>query len=157
MSYAATAYLQHEAFAQAKARLSDLMDQAVHAHRPQLIDRHRGKEQAVLVSVEDLTMLLEGFSFHPRVSVSAGEFIVRLPELGLVAGGASYEDALEELVELVDSQAEDFLARLDFYMQTDRRSQLAYLLKFALTDPEERRSLFSPAAPPEETRAVQSA
>ena len=42
-------------------------------------------------------------------------------------------------------------------MQTDRRGQLAYLLKFALTVPEERRSLFSPAVPPEEARAPQPA
>jgi prevent-host-death family protein len=157
MNDTATVYLEHEAFAQAKARLSSLMDQAVRAHRPQLIDRHRGKEQAVLVSVEDLAMLLEGFSFHPRVSVSEGEFVIRLAELGLVAGGESYEDALEELIELVGAQAEDFLDRLDFYMQTDRRGQLAYLLKFALTAPEERHSLFSPAAPPEETRVPQPA
>jgi prevent-host-death family protein len=156
MNDATATYFEHEAFAQAKARLSNLMDQAVHAHRPQLIDRHRGKEQAVLVSVEDLAMLLEGFSFHPRVSVSEGEFVIRLPELGLIAGGESYADALAELIDLVGSQAEDFLDRLDFYMQTDRRGQLAYLLKFALTAPEERHSLFSPA-PPEETRASQSA
>jgi prevent-host-death family protein len=157
MNDATAAYFEHEAFAQAKARLSSLMDQAVHAHRPQVIDRHRGKEQAVLVSVEDLAMLLEGFSFHPRVSASEGEFIIRLPELGLIAGGESYEDALGELIELVGEQAEDFLGRLDFYMQTDRRGQLAYLLKFALTAPAERHSLFSPAAPPEETRAPQPA
>jgi len=138
-------------------RLSNLMDQAVYAHRPQVIDRHRGKEQAVLVSVEDLAMLLEGFSFHPRVSVSEGEFVVRLPELGLVAGGESYEAALEELIDLVGAQAEDFLDRLDFYMQTDRRGQLAYLLKFALTAPDERHSLFSSAAPPEGIRAPQAA
>lgn len=157
MSYAATSFLEHEAFARAKARLSDLMDQAVRAHRPQLIDRHRGKEQAVLVSVEDLAMLLEGFSFHPRVSVSEGEFVIRLPELGLVAGGESYGDALGELIDLVGAQAEDFFARLDFYMQTDRRGQLAYLLKFALTAPEERRSLLSPGAPPEEAPVSQPA
>jgi prevent-host-death family protein len=156
MSEAVTTYLEHEAFARAKARLSDLMDQAVHSHRPQLIDRHRGKEQAVLVSVEDLAMLLEGFAFHPRVTVSDGEFVVRLPELDLISGGESYEEALAELVELVGLRAEDFLERLDFYMQTDRRGQLAYLLKFALTAPEERRSLFSPA-PPDEARAPQPA
>lgn len=152
MSEAVVSYLEHEAFAQAKAHLSDLMDQAVHGHRLQLIDRHRGKEQAVLVSVEDLAMLLEGFAFHPRVSVSEGEFVVRLPELDLIAGGESYGEALDELVELVGLRAEDFLERLDFYMQTDRRGQLAYLLKFALTAPEERRSLFSPAAPAEEAQ-----
>lgn len=157
MSDTATTYLEHEPFAQAKARLSELMDQVVHGHRLQLIDRHRGKEQAILVSVEDLAMLLEGFAFHPRVNVSEGEFILRLPELGLIAGGESFEQALDELVELVGLRAEDFLERLDFYMQTELRGQLAYLLKFALAAPEERRSLLSPAAPVEEAQFPQPA
>jgi prevent-host-death family protein len=157
MGDAATLILPQEAFTQAKARLSDLMDQAVHDHRVQVIDRHRGKERAVLVSVDDLGMLLEGFEFHPRVSVSEGEFVVRLPELNLIAGGASYEDALTELVELAEQQAQSFLDRLDYYMQTDRRGQLGWLLKLALTAPEERRSLLSPAPPVSEARASQTA
>lgn len=156
MAGTATSLLPQEAFAQAKAKLSDLMDQAVHGHRLQVIDRHRGKERAVLVSVDDLGMLLEGFEFHPRVSVSEGEFAVRLPELNLIAGGPSYEDALSELVELAEQQAQDFLDRLDYYMQTDRRGQLGWLLKLALTSPDERRSLFSPAPPAEEVRAAQT-
>jgi prevent-host-death family protein len=139
--------LPSQAFAQAKAHLSDLMDQAVHRHRPQLIDRHRGKEQAVLVSVADLELLLEGFRFEPRVSVSEGEFVIRLPELGLIAGGATYEHALQELAELAEQQAEDYLDRLDFYMQTERRGQLPWLLKVALTPAEHRPQLFSPPAP----------
>ena len=100
-----------------------------------------------LVSVADMGMLLEGFQFHPKVSVSEGEFVIRLPELGLIAAGASYEAALDELVELAEQQAQDYLDRLDFYMQTDRRGQLGWLLKFALAPSEERRSLFSPSAP----------
>jgi hypothetical protein len=151
----ATPLLAQEAFAQAKAKLSVLMDQAVHDHRLQVIDRHRGKERAMLVSVADMGMLLEGFRFDPRVSVSEGEFVVRLPELNLIAGGESFGAALDELVELVEAQAQDFLARLDFYMQTDRRGQLAWLLKFALTPPEERRSLFIPPAPAPEAEAPQ--
>jgi prevent-host-death family protein len=139
--------LPPQAFAQAKAHLSDLMDQAVHRHRPQLIDRHRGKEQAVLVSVADLELLLEGFRFEPKVSVSEGEFVVRLPELGLIAGGATYEEALQELAELAEQQAEDYLDRLDFYMQTERRGQLPWLLKVALTPADDRPQLFSPPAP----------
>ena len=148
MSDTATPLLAQEAFAQAKARLSDLMDQAVHDHRLQVIDRHRGKEQAVLVSVDDLGMLLEGFEFHPRVSVSDGEFVVRLPELNLIAGGMSYEDALGELVELAEQQAQDFFERLGYYMQTTRRGQLGWLLKLALTASDERRALFLSPAPP---------
>ena len=156
MSDAATPLLAHEAFAQAKARLSDLMDQAVHGHRVQLIDRHRGKEQAVLVSVADMGTLLEGFEFHPRVSVSEGEFVIRLPELNLIAGGDSYESALEELVELAEAHARNFLDRLDFYMQTDRRAQLGWLLKIALTPPDQRRSLLSPAAPVGKAQAART-
>lgn len=143
MADTAASLLPQEAFAQAKARLSDLMDQAVHGHRVQVIDRHRGKEKAVLVSVDDLGVLLEGFEFHPRVSVSEGEFVIRLPELNLIAGGATYEDALGELVEQAEQQAQNFLGRLDYYMQTDRRGQLGWLLKLALATPEERLSLFS--------------
>ncbi len=158
MSDTATPLLAQEAFAQAKARLSDLMDQAVHDHRLQVIDRHRGKEQAVLVSVDDLGMLLEGFEFHPRVSVSDGEFVVRLPELNLIAGGASYEDALDELVELAEQQAQDFFDRLDYYMQTERRGQLGWLLKLALTASDKRRALLlSPASPAGEARPPQTA
>ncbi len=123
------------------------MDQAIHDHRLQVIDRHRGKERAVLVSVDDLGLLLEGFEFNPQVSVSSGEFVIRLPELNLIAGGASYEAAIDELVELAEQQAQDFLDRLDYYMQTDRRTQLGWLLKLALAAPDERRSLFvSPPA-----------
>lgn len=157
MSNTATPLLAQEAFAQAKAKLSDLMDQAVHDHRLQLIDRHRGKEQAVLVSVADMEMLLEGYQFHPRVSVSDGEFVIRLPELNLIAGGASYEAAVDEMVELAEECAQNYLDRLDFYMQTDRRGQLGWLLKLALAAPDERRSLLSPAAPAEDAQAAQPA
>jgi len=41
--------------------------------------------------------------------------------------------------------------------QTDRRGRLGWLLKFALTAPDERRALFSPAAPVAEARAAQPA
>lgn len=157
MAEALTPLLPQEAFAQAKAKLSDLMDQAVHDHRLQLIDRHRGKEQAVLVSVADMELLLEGFQFHPKVSVSDGEFVVRLPELNLIAGGNSYEEAIDELVELAEQQAQNFLARLDFYMQTDKRAQLAWLLKVALTSPQERSRLFFAPAPEPESEVAQPA
>jgi hypothetical protein len=70
-------------------------------------------------------MLLEGFQFHPKVSVSEGEFVIRLSELGLIAGSAGYEAALDELIELTEQQAQDFLDRLDFYMQTDRQVRVA--------------------------------
>lgn len=157
MNETSTQPLAPQAFAQAKAHLSDLMDQAVHRHRPQLIDRHRGKEQAVLVSVADLDQLLEGFQFQPKVSVSEGEFVVRVPELDLIAGGASYEEAVQELVALAEQQAENYLDRLDFYLQTDRRGQLPWLLKVAVTPADQRSRLFTGVAADQQAEVAQPA
>lgn len=63
----------------------------------------------MLVSAGDLGLLLGGLRFEPKVSVSDGEFVVRLPELRLIAGGSSYQDALRELAELAEQQAVDVL------------------------------------------------
>jgi len=102
----------------------------------------------LLMGVSEAAALLEQFRFEPRVRVSADEVVVRLPELNLVAGGATYEDALEELVELVEEYSADFISRFDFYMQTDRRDHLPWLMRFAITPPEDRAELFS--EPPRE-------
>jgi predicted RNase H-like HicB family nuclease len=130
------------AFSEAKAKLSDLMTSVVHGHRPKAVDRHHGKEEMFLLGREEVVALLESFEFHPKVSVSEGEFVVRLPELGLIAGGDSFDEALDELVELAEEYAEQYLARLEFYRETDRRQQLPWVARVAFTPAEERRQLF---------------
>jgi hypothetical protein len=136
--------LPRRGFADAKAHLSELMTNAVHRHQMFLLDRHHGREQALVVSADDLVALLEPCAFAPKVSVSDGEFVVRLPELNLIAAAAQYDEAISELVELSEQYAENFLGRLDFYMQTDRRTQLPWVLRIALTDPEGRAPLIFP-------------
>lgn len=130
------------AFSEAKAKLSDLMTSVVHGHRPKAVDRHHGKEEMLLLGREEVMALLESFEFQPKVSVSEGEFVVRLPELGLIAGGESFDEALDELVELAEAYAEQYLARLEFYRETDRRQQLPWVARVAFTPAEERRQLF---------------
>jgi predicted RNase H-like HicB family nuclease len=100
-----------------------------------------------LVGRDELVALLEGFTFEPKVSVSEGEFIIRLPELGLIAGGESLDRALDELVELSEAYAEDYFDRLEFFRETDRRQQLPWVARIAFTAPGKRRGLFmQPAA-----------
>jgi hypothetical protein len=130
------------AFSDAKAKLSDLMTSVVHDHRPMAVGRHRGKEEMFLVGRDELTALLEGFDFHPKVTVSQGEFVVRLPELGLIAGGPSLDEALDELVELAEAYAEDYFGRLEFFKQTDRRRELPWVARIAFTAAADRRALF---------------
>jgi predicted RNase H-like HicB family nuclease len=138
-------------FSDAKARLSDVMTAVVHGHRPKAVGRHRGKEEMFLVGRDELLAVLESFAFEPKVAVSEGEFVVRLPELGLIAAGESLDEALDELVELAEAYTEDFLDRLEFFRQTDRRGQLPWVVRVAATPPEARRALFTqvPQAAPD--------
>jgi hypothetical protein len=89
-----------------------------------------------------LVAMLEEFAFEPKVSVSEGEFVVHLPELGVIAAGESLEEALDELVELADAYAEQYLDRFAFYRETDRGRQLPWVARIAVTPPDERHVLF---------------
>lgn len=130
------------AFSEAKAKLSDLMTAVVHGHRPKAVDRHHGKEEMYLFGREEIMALLESFEFQPKVSVSEGEFVIRLPELGLISGGESFDEALDELVELAEEYAQQYFERFEFYRETDRRQQLPWVARVAVTPAEERRQLF---------------
>jgi hypothetical protein len=135
-------------FSEAKAGLSDVMSGVVRDHRPTVVERHRGKEAMLLLGLADLKPLLDHFRFTTKASVSEGEFVLRQPELDLVAGGETFEDAARELEELSGAYAERFLARLDFYMQTERAAHMPWLLRIALTPPQERVALLTPVSQP---------
>jgi hypothetical protein len=133
-------------FSQAKAGLSDVMSGVVREHRPAVIERHHGKEAMLLLGLGDLQPLLEHFRFATKASVSDGEFVLRQPELGLLAGGDTLADAMRDLEELASTYAEQFFARLGFYMETDRAAHMPWLLRIALTPPEYRAELLTPEA-----------
>ena len=106
----------------------------------------------VLLGRSYLQPLLARFRFDPQTSFEDGEWTIFSPELNLVAGGETFDAALDELVELAEDYAQDFFARNDFYNQTDRAEHLPWLLRLALTEPAERRKLF--VEPPEDARAL---
>lgn len=133
------------------------MTDAVHRHRPFVLDRNHGRELAVVLGADDLAALLEPFTFAPQVRVSGGEFVIRLPEFNLIAAGARYDDALAELVELSEQYVENYLDRLDFYMQTDRRSQLPWVMRIAVAPSDERSRLISPERDDEPAEVAQPA
>jgi hypothetical protein len=117
------------------------MSGVVHDHQPTVIERHGGKEAMLLLGVSDMDPLLGHFVFHTRSSVSDGEFILRQPELNLVAGGETFEQAAGELEELAVAYAKRYFGRLNFYAQTDRAQQMPWLLRLILTPEGDRRAL----------------
>jgi hypothetical protein len=117
------------------------MSGVVHEHRPTVVERHGGKEVMLLLGLSDMGPLLSHFDFHALSSVSEGEFVLRLPELDLVAGGDTFEQAASELEELAVAYAERYFERLSFYAQTDRAEHMGWLLRLILTPAADRRAL----------------
>ena len=138
-------------FSQAKAELSELMNQVVREHRPTVIERRR--EAMVALSLDDLRSLLEAFRFEPRVVVGRKEVVASLDEMGLVGSGPDLDSAIDDLLKELRDYATDFVRRYSFYMQTDRRAHAAWVLRVALTPPEEQRDLLV-EEPVDEGRAI---
>jgi hypothetical protein len=138
---AAVSSLPTRGLSNAKAALSEVMSAVVHDHQPTVIERHDGKEAMLLLGLSDMQPLLDHFEFHTLSSVSDGEFVLRQPELGLVAGGETFEQAASELEDLAVAYAERYFERLSFYAQTDRAEQMPWLLRLILTPVGDRRAL----------------
>ena len=95
----------------------------------------------LLLALADLEPLLGHFRFHTKATVSEGEFVLRQEELGLVAGGSTFDDAAAELENLAAAAAERYFERLGFYAQTDRAAHMPWLLRLIVTPASGRRQL----------------
>jgi PHD/YefM family antitoxin component YafN of YafNO toxin-antitoxin module len=127
-------------FTQARDNLTDLMTAAVR-HRPVVIDRHQGKESALLVGTEDVRSWLEPLAEETLMPLEVveedDEVIVTATRLSLMGAGATVHAALEELADEIDDYAEVFFADYDFYRRTDQGALAPWLLRFRLSEPDE--------------------
>lgn len=139
----ATDIFQQTAFTDAKRHLSGLMDGVTHGHRPVQVNRHGGREQMVLVAPRELLDMLSaaGQRFVTRVAFADDEVTVSLPAFSLIGSGATLEAAADELVEVLRDYCAQYLERLEFYRQTERRALLPLVFLFALTPEDEQRNL----------------
>ena len=133
-------------FSRAKSALSDVMTRVVHEHRPSVVSRHRGKERMLLVGTDDLDRYLGAFRFELEVVTSAGEVTAAIPKLGVLGFGSTIDAAVEDLLVELRSYTRDYFERASFYAATDRADHAPWLLRFALTAPEEQRALVHESA-----------
>jgi len=112
------------------------MTHVVHDRSPQIISRHRGKEEMLLVGTRDLAEFLDSFRFEPRLTIEPGEVTAELEQLGLVGLGESTEQAMQDLVDELRLYARDFFERASFYAETERAAHAPWLLRFAITPPD---------------------
>lgn len=132
-------------FSLAKAQLSDLMTDVYHQHRPHLVSRHRGKEQMLLVGREDLARMLAGQRLDVGVVYDDGEVTLRIPELGILGFGDTYEEAAEDLLSELEVYASSYFQNPARYAFTSRASHAGVLMRFAISSPEERLAMLSEA------------
>lgn len=141
MTTSGRSIIQSTAFSPAKANLSELVTSVVHDHALRMIERHRGRESALMLNPDDLRAVLESHPVHSVASVEAGEFIVAVPDWGVAGFGRTFEGAVYDLLEQMRSYAQDYLAKLSFYLETNRREHAPAVIRFALTAEEGQRDL----------------
>jgi PHD/YefM family antitoxin component YafN of YafNO toxin-antitoxin module len=128
-------------FSSAKSGLSTLMNEVVHEHRPQIVHRHGGKEEMLLVRPDDARRWLDTFRLTLRVTLDDGEVAVVADPVGVLGVGESLEAALDDLVVELRAYTRRFFERPHFYRETSAAHHEPWLLRFALTPAEEHRSL----------------
>lgn len=138
-----TTALPEVSFSSAKSGLSAVMDEVVHEHRPQVVQRQRGggHERMLLVRPDDMKRWLDTFRFSLRVTLGEGEAAVVADPVGVAGFGDSLEEALDDLVVELGNYAQRFFERPAFYAETDACRHEPWLLRLALTPAEHHRAL----------------
>ena len=126
-------------FSPAKAHLSDVMTQVFHGHQPQLVSRHRGKEQMLLMRPDDLVAMLADQHLEVLVVLDGDEVTLRIPELGVLGFGDTLDEATEDLLVELRTYATRFFRDPARFMATSRSNHAGALLRFALATNESQR------------------
>lgn len=134
--------IQTVPFAEAKENLSRFVSTVARQHAPRILERGHGQESILALPLADLPAALAGCAFDAKVEF--GESVVAtLPQFGLVASGADLDAAIDALVDELTEYSADFFSDFDYYRHTERVTHLPWLLRFAITDPAERRALLA--------------
>jgi PHD/YefM family antitoxin component YafN of YafNO toxin-antitoxin module len=147
--------LPEHQFSEAKSSLSEVMNEVVHDHRPQVVRRHT-REQMLLVAPDDARRWMDTFRLELEVTLDPGQIAVAASPLGLIGVGESFDAALDALVDRIREYVVRFVERPQFYLQSQSARHEPYLLRFALTPLAEHRALLEAdmdAAVPQEAIA----
>lgn len=144
-------------FSPTKARLSEVMTEVFHGHRPQLVSRHRGKEQMLLMRPDDLVAMLADQRLEVLAVYDGDEVTLRVPEMGVLGFGATLDEATEDLLIELRAYATRFFREPARFMATSRATHAGALLRFALSSPEAQRRMLSEAQEMELVSALAAA
>ena len=140
-------------FSPAKAHLSDVVTGVFHQHQPTLVSRHHGKEQVILVRVDDLLAMLPSDPFDVDVVYDPSSVAVAVPDMGIMGVGDTLDLAVEDLLVEMRAYAKRFFADSLRYFVAGQGARAGRLLAFALaSDDAQRRMVRGPEEPHVEVR-----
>jgi antitoxin YefM len=128
-------------FSPAKAHLSEVMTQVFHGHQPQLVSRHRGKEQMLLLRPDDLVAMLADHHLEVMAVYDEDDVTLRIPDLGVLGFGETLDDAIDDLIVELRAYAARFFRDSARFMATGRATHAGVLLRFALSSDEEQQRM----------------
>ena len=128
-------------FSPAKSHLSDVMTQVFHGRQPQLVSRHRGKEQMLLVRPDDLAMMLGDLRIDVQATYDSDDVTLRAPDLGVLGFGETLDEAMDDLLDELRVYAASFFREPARFMSTSRARHAATLLRFALASEDGQRAM----------------
>ena len=139
-------------FSQAKARLSEVMDDVVHRERVKVVRRERaGSEVMYLLPQEVLQAIVDAARVEVDYIPDDEGIGLWVNGLEIGAHGADVEDARRNLLREVRAYVANFLGQLSIYLTwPDRATLLSRVLRLAVarSDEELARLLFGPAGDP---------
>lgn len=103
-----------------RREISPVFSEAVQRHRPAKVRRNH--EEGVLISAEDLAVLVRHHEFHPRVFREDGTVNIWLPEFSLYGRGSSLAEAKADLIEEVTDYVLEYLDEATLYMRAPNRA-----------------------------------
>lgn len=131
--------------AEAKAQLPKYLELA-RAHEFQIVTR-RDRDEVAVVALPDFRELLHDHKFQTDVAIHPDEATVMLPQFRIIGIGSTVDEATEDALAKLREYATQYLKRLDFYKETDRRHLYPLVARFLATPEDEQLDLLLESEP----------
>ena len=106
----------------------------------QIITRH-DRDEVALVDLADLRELLRDRKFQTDVAIHPNEATVNLPQFRIIGIGENVDGATADALAKLREYALQYLRRLTFYKETDRRDLYPLVMRFLATPEDEQLGL----------------
>ncbi|TEB13232.1 exoribonuclease R [Pelotomaculum propionicicum] len=122
-------------FTNARKTLTDIYDNVWHRYLPVIINRHQN-EEVLLLRRELQQDILKAYLLKPEILPEKdGSVTVALNEIDIAVNATSLGGALDELVKEMKIYAQDYLDRLQLFLNApNRKTHFPYVMRILLCD-----------------------